>query len=74
MAKEYLVVLFVRPRRVKINGLFMGHTNRKLELEGGLYQVTLGPPANFSPESVEVDLRGTSSLKPLTVEFREVTE
>ena len=37
MAKEYLVVLFPRSRRVMINGEFMGTTNQKLELEGGGY-------------------------------------
>ncbi|HET56939.1 MAG TPA: hypothetical protein ENN35_00670 [Deltaproteobacteria bacterium] len=71
MAKEYLVVLFPRARRVKINGQFMGMTNRKLELEGGRYEVALGQPFNFTPETVEIDLRNTSSLTPMTVEFME---
>lgn len=71
MAKEYLVVLFARNRRVSINGQFMGSTNRKLELEGGLYEVSLGPPKNFKPEKQVVDLRHTSSLMPLIVEFEE---
>lgn len=71
MAKEYLVVLFPRARRVKINGQFMGMTNRKLELEGGRYEVTLGRPINFTPERLEIHLRDTSSLNPLTVEFME---
>jgi len=69
MAKEYLVALFPRNLRVMINGEFMGNTNRKLELEGGLYEVTLGPPKNFSPEKYDVDPRNTSSLRPMIVEF-----
>ena len=72
MAKEYLVVLFPRNRRVMINGEFMGTTNRKLELESGLYEVTLGPPGNFTPEKHPIDLRNTSSLMPMIVEFVEV--
>jgi len=72
MAKEYLVALFPRNRRVMINSQFMGRTNKKLELESGLYEVTLGPPKNFTPEKHEVDLRDTSSLMPMTVEFGEV--
>lgn len=64
MAKEYLVALFPRSRRVMSNGAFMGNTNKKLELEGGLYEVTLGPPKNFIPEKHDIDLRNTSSLIP----------
>lgn len=71
MANEYLVALFPRSRRVMINGEFMGTTNQKLELESGLYEVTLGPPKNFTPEKYDVDLRNTSSLKPMIVEFAE---
>jgi hypothetical protein len=69
MAKEYLVVLFSRNRRVMVNGEFMGTTNKKLELESGLYEVTLGPPLNFTPDVHDVDLRNTSSLMPMIVEF-----
>ncbi|AFP30553.1 hypothetical protein MRBBS_1615 [Marinobacter sp. BSs20148] len=54
-----------------INGQFMGNTNTKLELESGVYEVTLGPPLNFSPEKFEIDLRNTSSLMPLMIEFTE---
>ena len=71
MAKEYLVALFLRNRRVMINGEFMGTTNKKLELESGSYEVTLGPPKNFTPEKYDVDLQNTSSLKPMIVEFEE---
>lgn len=71
MAKEYLVALFVRKRRVMINGEFMGTTNSKLELEGGIYEVTLGSPLNFSPDKHSVDLRNTSPLTPMIVEFEE---
>lgn len=71
MAKEYLVALFPRSRRVMINGAFMGNTNKKLELEGGLYEVTLGPPKNFIPEKHDIELRNTSSLMPMIVEFEE---
>ncbi|MDD5475804.1 MAG: PEGA domain-containing protein [Syntrophales bacterium] len=74
MAKEYLVVLFPHKRRVKINSQFMGHTNTKLELEGGRYEVTLGPPKNFTPESIEIDLKNTASLMPMTVEFERLEE
>lgn len=72
MAREYLVVLFPSRRRVKINDQFMGHTNTKLELEGGRYEVTLGPPNNFAPESQTIDLKHTASLQPMVIEFQKV--
>lgn len=68
---EYLVVLFPRQRRVMINGQFMGNTNKRLALEGGTYTVSLGPPQNFKPEQQEIDLRNTSALTPLMIEFEE---
>lgn len=71
MAKEYLVALFARKRRVLINGEFMGTTNVKLELEAGIYEVSLGSPMNFSPPKHAVDLRNTSALTPMIVEFEE---
>ncbi len=71
MATEYLVVLFPRSRRVMINGEFMGTTNEKLELESGVYEVTLAPPLDFTPEKCDIDLHNTSSLMPMIVEFAE---
>lgn len=71
MAKEYLVVLFPRDRRVMINDVYMGRTNKKLELEGGKYDVTLGPPKNFTPAQHHIDLRDTSSLMPLVVAYED---
>lgn len=71
MAFEYLSVLYPNRRRVKINGSFQGHTNEVIELEGGRYEVSLGPPNNFTPEQVEVDLQGTTAFTPRTVRFTQ---
>ncbi|MFW5927205.1 MAG: hypothetical protein ACOCSR_04060 [Wenzhouxiangella sp.] len=74
MAMEYLVALFDRNRRVRINGQFMGRTNRLLELEPGRYEVSLGPPDNFSPQKHDVDLKNTSAMQPLAVRFEVVED
>ena len=71
MAKEYLVVNYRRRRRVMINGQFMGYTNKNLELEGGQYEVTLGPPDNYKPTKHNIDLRNTSVMNPMIVQFEE---
>lgn len=73
MAKEFLVVLFPRSRRVMINGEFMGTTNTVLELDGGPYEVTLGPPNNFAPQKQDIDLHDTAALMPMTVQFTEAS-
>lgn len=51
MAKEYLVALFTRKRRVMINGRFMGTTNVKLELQGGPYKRLKNIIHRFSSET-----------------------
>jgi uncharacterized protein len=65
MPMEYLVVLFPRRRRVMINSQFMGYTNKKLELEGGNNEVSSGPPSNFKPAQLNVDLSNTSAMMPM---------
>ena len=72
MATEYLVVRFSKKRSVLVNGEMMGMTNTKLELEGGAYEITLGPPQDFQPALKSIDLTGTSSLDPMTVTFKKI--
>lgn len=72
MAKEFLVALFARSRRLRVNGQYMGRTNTLIELEPGRYEITLGPPANFKPEKLTIDLNNTSALKPRIVPFELV--
>lgn len=69
MAKEYLVALFDRNRRVRINDELMGRTNRVIELEAGQYRVSLGPPQNFTPDEHVIQLRNTTPIRPHMVRF-----
>ncbi|HAY21636.1 MAG TPA: hypothetical protein DCY27_05625 [Desulfobacterales bacterium] len=55
-----------------LNGEPMGETNVKLELEGGSYEVTLGPPPDFKPEKHQIDLRHTAASRPLRIEFEVI--
>jgi len=68
---EYLVVLFPQPRKVLLNGDPRGYTNELLTLDGGKYLVSLDDPPDFTPLEQEIDLRHTSALEPLEVEFEE---
>lgn len=69
---EYLVVRFPQSRPVKVDGEFNGRTGQLIELEAGTHTISLGPPANFTPESREVLLKDTSALDPKEVEFHEM--
>jgi len=72
MPYEFLQVVFPRPRQVLINGEPMGNTNVLLELEGGEYTVTLTPPEDYTPPRHQINLRHTSALNPLVIEFKEM--
>ncbi len=69
---EYVVVRFPGSRPVKIDGEFNGRTGELIELEAGTYTISLGAPPNFTPESQQVVLKGTSALNPKEVVFDEV--
>ncbi len=73
---EYLIVELIdrdgrpRSRRVRIDGEFLGQTDEHyFELERGTHTVTLGPPANFSPETRRVRLRNTNPITPRSLRF-----
>ena len=68
---EYLVVKFPKPRKVLLNGAPKGNTNELLTLQGGKYTVSLEPNSDFTPTEQDIDLRNTSALNPLEVEFQE---
>ena len=68
---EFLVVRFVRSRRVKVDGEFMGRTDELIEIEQGRHEVTLGYPPNFKPEIITVILKDTTEFTPREVRFEE---
>ena len=69
---EYLVVHFVRSRRVKVDDEFWGQTEELFELERGLHEIKLGYPPNFTPEVATVRLKNTTEFTPRHVYFKEV--
>jgi hypothetical protein len=67
---EYLVVRFLRPRRVRIDAKFNGRTGELIELEPGTHVVSLGPPHhNYAPEQFTITLQDTSELSPHEINF-----
>jgi hypothetical protein len=66
---EFLIVLFPGTRGVRVDGAPQGWTNTVLQFEAGEYDVTLEPPANFSPVSQHVLLQNTAALDPCRIQF-----
>ena len=72
---EYLLVHFIgspRSRRVMIDGKFNSHTGALIQLDAGTHTITLGPPANFTPPEITVELKDTAELAPLEVTFEKL--
>jgi hypothetical protein len=67
---EYLVVRFLRSRRVRIDEKFNGRTDELIELEPGTHVISLGPPHhNYAPEQFTIVLQDTSELAPHEICF-----
>lgn len=66
---EFLLVQYVRKRRVVIDDEPNGLTNQIIELEAGAHTVTLGPGVPFKPAKREIDLSGTNALEPFETSF-----
>lgn len=71
---EYLLVHFTGSpsRRVKIDGSFNGRTETLIQLQAGTCTVTLGPPANFTPPEITIELKDTAELAPREVTFAKI--
>jgi hypothetical protein len=72
MPMEFLAVRFPRSRKVLIDDEFNGRTNELIQLEAGTHTISLGPPANFTPESRRIVLKDTTELAPREVAFDEI--
>jgi len=66
---EFLLVNFPESRRLVINDVEQGWTNRVVRLEAGTYDVALAGRRNFSPDFQTVTLRHTASTDPQEVTF-----
>ena len=69
MAMEYVIVTFPTVRQVYINGEKCGRTNSILRIDAGTHIFSLGPYANYTPESQQLAVEDTSALAPLEICF-----
>lgn len=70
MPMEYVVVTYPKVRDVLIDGQVAGQTNdpNPLRVERGHHTFDLGDPEDYLPKSVEKNVRGTTSIKPLIID------
>ncbi|OPY67281.1 MAG: hypothetical protein A4E63_02285 [Syntrophorhabdus sp. PtaU1.Bin050] len=67
-----LKVIFPGKRRLLIDEVPHGYTNRKLELEAGIYVISIqGPPFDFVPVKQKITLKNPGNEDPPT-KVREV--
>jgi hypothetical protein len=66
---EYVIVTYPTNRFVYIDGEKGGITNDVLRVSEGTHEFDLGSLKNYEPESQEVEVTGTTVLKPLKIEF-----
>ena len=66
---EYVIVTYPTDRFVYIDGEKGGITNDVLRVSEGTHEFDLGNLKNYEPESREVEVEGTTVLKPLKIGF-----
>jgi hypothetical protein len=70
---EWVKVKFPDMRSVHIDGHESGKTNMKLTVGEGTHTFHLGDPKNYSPQSLEKRVSGTTQMFPMEIQFEKVT-
>jgi hypothetical protein len=66
---EYVKVVYPTNRFVFIDGEKGGISNDVLRVEAGTHVFDLGNQKNYEPQSQEVEVDGTTVLKPMEIVF-----
>lgn len=69
MAMEFVIVTYPTNRLAYIDGEKSGITNSVLFVDSGTHIFTLGPYSNYTPESQEIMVEGTTVFEPLEIIF-----
>lgn len=73
MALEFMFVKYPSSRIVYIDDVRAGFTNTIMVVETGHHVIDLGKPKNYVPEHEEREVRDTSVIAPLSLEFDRVS-
>jgi len=69
---DYVEVRFAQSRKVFIDGVDTGTTNKILRVGAGTHSFELGDPKDYHPSEAIVTIRDTNPLDPIIIEFHEV--
>jgi len=66
---EFLLVQYPGERKVLLQNDVIGWTNEVIEIESGVYTISLDGDKDFTPANCKVNVRNTSVLDPQTIIF-----
>ena len=69
---EYFKVQYVEQRDVFVDGIKMGRTNRRIEIGGGTYAISMGVPSDYRPQWQLATIIDTVPEDPLIVTFQKI--
>lgn len=71
---EHVIVKFPTNRNVFIDNEKNGKTNEVLRVDAGTHKFQLGPLKNYTPESRNVAVSGTTVLDPMEIVFSKIEQ
>ena len=69
---EYFKVQYVEQRDVFVDGIKMGRTNRRIEIGGGTYAISMGVPSDYRPQWQLATIIDTVPEDPLIITFQKI--
>ena len=69
---EYFRVQYIEQRDVFVDGVKMGRTNRRIEIGGGTYAISMGSPRDYRPQWQLETIIDTFADEPLIVTFDKI--
>lgn len=66
---EFVKVTYFRRRKVYIDGVKSGYTNKKLRVSRGTHRFDLGEPVNYQPQRRKPFVKETTPLTPMIIAF-----
>lgn len=69
---EYFRVQYIEQRDVFVDGVKMGRTNRRIEIGGGTYAISMGSPRDYHPQWQLATIIDTFADEPLIVTFEKI--
>lgn len=69
---EYFRVKYTEKRDVFVDGIKMGRTNRRIEIGGGTYAISMGTPSDYRPKWQLATIIDTFGDEPLIVTFEKI--